>query len=63
MTCAEATRSFAPVRAVWRELLGRLPWSTIFMTPEWQEAWWDEFGNVLARYRNPDGEPAPRAVA
>ena len=38
MTCAEATRSFAPVRAVWRELLGRLPWSTIFMTPEWQEA-------------------------
>ncbi|MDE2836895.1 MAG: GNAT family N-acetyltransferase [Chloroflexota bacterium] len=44
MTCAEATRSFAPVRAVWRELLERLPWSTIFMTPEWQEAWWDEFG-------------------
>ena len=44
MTCAEATRSFAPVRAVWRELLERLPWSSIFMTPEWQEAWWDEFG-------------------
>ena len=44
MTCAEATRSFAPVRAAWRELLERLPWSTIFMTPEWQEAWWDEFG-------------------
>ncbi len=45
MTCAEATRSFAPVRAVWRELLDRLPWSTIFMTPEWQEAWWDDFGH------------------
>ena len=45
MTCAEATRSFSPVRAVWRELLERLPWSTIFMTPEWQEAWWDEFGH------------------
>ena len=44
MTCAEATRSFAPARAVWEELLARLPWSTIFMTPEWQEAWWDEFG-------------------
>ena len=45
MTCAEATRSFAPVRAVWRELLERLPWSSIFMTTEWQEAWWDEFGH------------------
>ena len=45
MTCAEATRSFAPVSAVWRELLERLPWSSIFMTPEWQEAWWDEFGH------------------
>ena len=44
MICAEATRSFAPVRGVWRELLERLPWSSIFMTPEWQEAWWDEFG-------------------
>ena len=44
MTCAEATTSFAPVRSVWRELLERLPWNTIFMTPEWQEAWWDEFG-------------------
>ena len=42
--CAEATRSFAPVHSLWRELLERLPWSSIFTTPEWQEAWWDEFG-------------------
>lgn len=44
MICAEATTSFAPVRAAWRELLDRMPWSSIFMTPEWQEAWWEEFG-------------------
>ena len=44
MICAEAATSFAPVRGLWQELLERMPWSSIFMTPEWQEVWWDEFG-------------------
>ncbi len=64
MTCAEATRSFAPARAVWRELLERLPWSTIFMTPEWQEAWWDEFGhNDELRLVIPGPADAPLGLA
>lgn len=29
----------------WHELLDRCPWATPFQSPEWQLAWWREFGN------------------
>ncbi|MBX6366058.1 MAG: GNAT family N-acetyltransferase, partial [Gemmatimonadetes bacterium] len=29
----------------WRALLERCPWATPFQSPEWQLAWWRQFGN------------------
>ena len=44
MTCVAEAASFAPVRPLWESLLRKAPWRSIFLTPEWQETWWDEFG-------------------
>lgn len=44
MTCVAETTSFAPARALWESLLPRAAWRSVFLAPEWQEAWWDEFG-------------------
>ena len=44
MTCVAETTSFAPARALWDSLLPRAAWRSVFLAPEWQEAWWDEFG-------------------
>ncbi len=37
----DAFRSFADA---WRELLAGSPTDTIFLTPEWMEAWWGAYG-------------------
>ncbi len=44
MTCAAPARSFAAVARVWEEILERRSWSSVFLTPAWQETWWEEFG-------------------
>ena len=45
MTCIAEAASFAPARPLWESLLRRMPWRSVFLTPEWQETWWDEFGS------------------
>ena len=44
MTCTALVSDIASASAVWNELLGHRDWSSVFLTPEWQEIWWDEFG-------------------
>ena len=44
MTCATLQGSFEAVAPVWRQLLQGHPQGSIFLTPEWQGAWWDQFG-------------------
>ena len=44
MTCAAPTNSFAGLLPLWEDILSRRPWSSVFLTPEWQQTWWAEFG-------------------
>ena len=37
--------SFRDIPAQWQDVLSHSPVNTIFLTPEWQEAWWEIFGN------------------
>lgn len=46
MTCTELTTAFSPLGALWGGILARLGWSAVFLTPEWQESWWTEFGSA-----------------
>ena len=46
MTCLGVTSaSFSALNSLWNDLLSRHASRNIFLTREWQEAWWDEFGN------------------
>ena len=45
MTCAPPAMSFDAVRPLWESLLAARPWSSIFLTPLWQETWWEQFGD------------------
>lgn len=38
-------RSFQEIRLEWEQLLSTSPVNTLFLTPQWQEVWWDTFGN------------------
>ncbi|HET9986560.1 MAG TPA: GNAT family N-acetyltransferase [Longimicrobiales bacterium] len=40
-----ATAELERLVAEWQALLERCPWATPFQSPEWQLAWWREFGN------------------
>jgi len=46
---------FRELGDAWRGLLGASPADTIFLTPEWMEAWWDAYGagrrGLLVRVR------------
>ena len=37
--------SFQDIRVEWERLLSVLPMNTIFLTPQWQEVWWETFGD------------------
>ena len=37
--------SFEEFRGEWEEILSVSPANTLFLTPQWQEAWWEIFGN------------------
>ena len=64
MTCAAPVRSFAAVRSLWEEILARRPWNSVFLTPAWQETWWDEFGREdELRLFTVGPEDAPLGVA
>jgi CelD/BcsL family acetyltransferase involved in cellulose biosynthesis len=37
--------SFQEIREEWQHLLSISPVNTLFLTPQWQEVWWETFGN------------------
>ena len=37
--------SFQDIRMEWEHLLSISPMNSIFLTPQWQEVWWESFGN------------------
>ncbi|MFW6174343.1 MAG: GNAT family N-acetyltransferase, partial [Chloroflexota bacterium] len=49
LTCRLEVRreTFDSVGDDWRSLLGQLPESSVFATPEWQQAWWECFKDGL----------------
>ena len=48
MTCSPANNGFDSVNEIWHALLGRRPWKSIFLTPEWQSTWWQRFDDGTA---------------
>ena len=48
MTRTGPTPAFHPIGALWNRILARSGRSVVFLTPEWQESWWTEFGNAAA---------------
>ncbi len=44
MTCTAPARSFEAVWPLWEEALASRSWNSVFLMPEWQETWWEEFG-------------------
>ena len=46
MTFSPATSDFVDVRPLWLSILAQSEWSSVFLTPEWQETWWTEFGEA-----------------
>ena len=37
--------SFQQIESEWERVLSASPVNTVFLTPQWQEVWWDTFGN------------------
>jgi hypothetical protein len=52
--------AFQDLRSEWLALLARLPFQSIFFTPQWQETWWRHFGAAhqlhLLTVRSDDGQ-------
>ncbi len=44
MTCTAAQTGFAEASLLWHSLLDRKAGGTVFLTPEWQQTWWEVFG-------------------
>ncbi|MEE8518481.1 MAG: GNAT family N-acetyltransferase [Dehalococcoidia bacterium] len=44
MTCTALKSDIASAAPLWNDLLRRRDWSSVFLTPDWQELWWREFG-------------------
>ena len=57
--------SFEQIRPQWRELLGRAAVNNLYLTPDWQEMWWDAFrnGRRLAGFYQTDAAGAITAIA
>ena len=43
MTCFSVEEGFATAEDCWRDLLARRSWTSLFLTPEWQRLWWEQF--------------------
>ena len=75
MPCSEGDKalaatpltSFQDIRTEWEQLLSVSPVNTLFLTPQWQEVWWDTFGDgrVMAGFyvRTPEGLTAIASLA
>jgi CelD/BcsL family acetyltransferase involved in cellulose biosynthesis len=59
--------SFEEIREEWEGLLSICPVNTLYLTPEWQEVWWNTFGNgkQMAGFyiREPEGMMAIAPLA
>ena len=45
MTCLTRLDSYQGVEQQWRDLLPACAVDTLFITPRWQQIWWDQFGD------------------
>lgn len=43
-------QSFDSLASLWRDPRHNLDWSSVFILPCWQEAWWQEFGDSAEQY-------------
>ena len=57
--------SFGQIRSQWQELLGRSSVNNLYVTPVWQELWWDAFqdGRSLAGFYMTDTDGDVAAIA
>ncbi len=59
--------SFQEIQEDWERLLSISPVNTLFLTPQWQEVWWDTFGDdrSMAGFylQTPDGVKAIASLA
>jgi CelD/BcsL family acetyltransferase involved in cellulose biosynthesis len=59
--------SFQEIREEWEELLAACPVNTLYLTPQWQEVWWNTFSNgkQMAGFylREPEGIMAIASLA
>lgn len=59
--------SFQDIEAEWESVLRESPANTLFLTPQWQQVWWDTFGKgrtmVGFSYPAPDGVAAIASLA
>jgi CelD/BcsL family acetyltransferase involved in cellulose biosynthesis len=46
LICASIRSGFAALAPQWRQLLAQRSWTTLFITPEWQQAWWEHSGDA-----------------
>ena len=55
---ATPINSFQEMRTEWEAVLASSPVNTLFLTPQWQEVWWDTFGDKigLAGFYLSDGD-------
>ena len=60
-------QSFQEIQVEWEELLAACPVNTLYLTPQWQEVWWDTFSNgkQMAGFylREPEGIMAIASLA
>ncbi|PKB72845.1 MAG: hypothetical protein BZY75_04875 [SAR202 cluster bacterium Io17-Chloro-G7] len=59
--------SFGEIRTEWESLLSVTPVNSLFLTPQWQEVWWESFGasrGMAGFYvRSPEGVTAIASLA
>ena len=44
MTCSTLEASFHTAAALWHRLIEQRDRGSVFLTPQWQETWWDHYG-------------------
>lgn len=51
MTCHQESGGIDAIASLWGRLLDAQPWSSIFLTPAWQQTWWTQFGETAGALR------------